>query len=273
MPHHQQTVTHSHQMPKQNKLIQNLLFHLHDTELWGSHLPRIPKILSLLALVGLILIIASLTGLWTDSTFLTISTPTIGFLFILLFIFAGVFAFRKWRYASVIRNEIFDVISLRGDEKVLDVGCGSGLLLNEAAKRLSTGKAIGIDLWAPHSGGGNLKLLWKNAKAEGVADKIEFQEGDARKMSFKDAEFDVVMSSGALHHIVRNLDEHEKTVNEIVRVLKPGGKVVLWDITHMIEATTSKMKSMGIDCEVKSTTNSLGFDIGFDMSMLVGKKK
>ena len=157
---------------------------------------------------------------------------------------------------------------LGGDEKVLDVGCGSGLLLNGAAMQLTSGKATGVDLWSPHSGGGNLELLWKNAKAEGVVDKIEFKEADARKMPFEDATFDVVLSSGALHHISHSFDDHERAVREMVRVLKPGGKIVLWDITHMIEATAAEMKSLGIMCEVRPTTRSLGFD----MNMMIGKK-
>jgi SAM-dependent methyltransferase len=242
--------------------------HLHDTELWASHLPRVPKGLLLLALIGLALITASFSGLIAGSNLLKFSGLGLGILLVLPALFAGLFALRKWRYASRIRNEIFHSIALRGDENVLDVGCGSGLLLNGAAMRLTSGKATGIDIWSPHSGGGNLALLWRNAKAEEVADKIEFKEADARKMPFEDATFDVVMSSGALHHISRSFEDHERTVREIVRVLKPDGRIVIWDITHMIEATAAKMKSLGIECEVKPTTRSLGFD----MSMMLGKK-
>ena len=269
MHHHSHaTSRHTHKPPVQRKLINTLLIHLHDTELWASHLPRLPKNLSLLALFGFALGAISFSGLLPDSNLLKFSTLGLGILLILPALFAGLFAVRKWRYASRIRNQFFDSIGLRGDEKVLDVGCGSGLLLNGAAMRLTSGKATGIDIWSPHSGGGNLALLWKNAKAEGVADKIEFKEADARKMPFEDAAFDVVMSSGALHHISHNFEDHERTVREMVRVLKPGGKIVLWDITHMIEATAAKMKSQGVECEVKPTINSLGFD----MSMLTGKK-
>ena len=119
-----------------------------------------------------------------------------------------------------------------------------------------------------HSGGGNLALLWKNARAEGVADKIEFREADARKMPFEDASFDVVLSSGALHHISHHFEDHERAVREIVRVLKSGGQVVIWDITHMVDATAQKMRSMGIKCEVTPTNSNLGFD----MSILNGRK-
>ncbi len=45
------------------------------------------------------------------------------------------------------REQFLDQIPWRGDETVLDVGCGRGLLLNAAARRLQTGKAIGVDLW------------------------------------------------------------------------------------------------------------------------------
>jgi len=151
----------------------------------------------------------------------------------------------------------------------LDVGCGSGPLLNAAAQRLTTGKAIGIDIWAPHSGGGNFALLMKNAKAEGVADKIEFKQADVRKLPFEDASFNVIVSSGVLHHINGEMPDHEKAINEMLRVLKPGGKIVLWDTTHMIQGYASRMKSVGIASEVKETENS---PFGFEMSVMIGKK-
>ena len=266
--HSHASVKHMHKPPVRRKFVNAILMHLHDTELWASHLPRVPKNLSLLALFGFALSVVAFSGVMPDSYLLKFSGLGLGILLALPALFAGLFAVRKWRYASRIRSQIFDSIGLRGDEKVLDVGCGSGLLLNGAAMRLTSGQATGIDIWSPHSGGGNLELLWKNAQAEGVADKIEFKEADARKMPFEDAAFDVVLSSGALHHISRDFDDHERTVREIVRVLKPGGKIVIWDITHMIEASALKMKSMDVECEVKPTINSLGFD----MSMLIGRK-
>ena len=267
-PHSHATTKHTHKLPSRGKLINSILMHLHDTELWASHLPRVPKGLLLIAFIGLVLITVSFSGLRTDSNLLSLSGFILGVLLTLPALFAALFTLRKWRYVARIRKEIFDSVGLRGDEKVLDVGCGSGLLLNGAAMRLTNGKATGIDIWSPHSGGGNLELLWRNAKAEGVADKIEFKEADARKMPFEDSAFDVVLSSGALHHISRSFEDHERTVREMVRVLKPGGKIVIWDITHMIEATAAKMTSFGVECDVKPTVSSLGFD----MSMLIGKK-
>src|ERR1700752_2792256 len=215
--HSQATASHTHKPPVRRKILNTVLVHLHDTELWASHLPRIPKALSLLALIGLVLSAVSFSGLRADSNPLALFTLVLGAVLILPALLTGLFALRKWNYASIIRKQIFDSIVLRGDEKVLDVGCGSGLLLNGAAMRLTSGKAIAIDIWSPHSGGGNLELLWKNAKAERVADKIEFKEADARKMPFEEAAFDVVLSSGALHHISHNFDDHERAVREMIR--------------------------------------------------------
>ena len=272
MPHHTHTHAHTGQEVKvmiRNPLSTKFLEHLHDTELWASHIPRIPMGLYLLAFIGIAFGVASFTSLLSDSAILKFSMLTIGLLLILPALFARRFAAAKWNYASGIRKQIFDSLALRGDEQVLDVGCGSGVLLNEAARRLTTSKATGIDIWAPHSGGGNYALLMRNARAEGVADKIEFRQADVRKLPFGDASFDVIVSSGALHHISRDRADHEQALNEMLRVLKPGGKIALMDVSHMIEGYDSNMKSKGINSEVNKTVQS---PFGFEMSVMIGKK-
>lgn len=271
MPEH----SHSHTGPKHtininSPFASNFLSHMHDTELWASHIPRVPLGLYLLALVGILLAAFPFTALSPASIVWKITLPLLGLVLILPLLFARNFAISKWNYASNIRKNIFDNLSLRGDETLLDVGCGGGLLLNEAAKRLPRGKALGIDIWAPHSGGGNYNLLMKNAKAEGVADKIEFKQVDVRKLPFEDASFDVIVSSGALHHISRDRAEHEQAIHEMLRVLKPNGRIVLMDISHMIEGYAAAMKPLGITSEVRPTPPS---PFGFEMSILIGKKR
>ena len=133
------------------------------------------------------------------------------------------------------RDRILNLINWKGDEMVLDVGTGRGLLMIGAAKRLSTGKSIGIDIW-------NMEDLTKNtmentldnAVLEGVKDKVDIINDNATNMSFADNTFDVVISNLCLHNIY-NIEERKKACNEIARVLKKGGIGVISDFKHMRE--------------------------------------
>ncbi|MHB8541127.1 MAG: class I SAM-dependent methyltransferase [Candidatus Acidiferrales bacterium] len=129
-----------------------------------------------------------------------------------------------------VRDHLLDLLKLRGDETVLDVGCGHGLLLIGAAKRLPRGRAFGIDLWSQVDQSNNSReATLRNAEIKGVAERVEIRDGDMRKLPFADASFDAAVASLAIH----NVPSHEgrrKTIREIVRVLKPGGQVALMDI-------------------------------------------
>jgi len=247
---------------------QHVLHHLHGTELWASYLPRIPQKLLMLAGVGLALMGVGIWGGQNNFGAWAWASGTLGGLLLAPALAVGLFVWWRWNFRTGTRRTMLDAVTWRGDEQVLDVGCGSGLLLNGAAKRLKTGQALGIDIWAPASGGGNLDLLMRNARAEGVADKIEFKEVDARRMPFADGTFDVVMSSGALHHIAHGQAEFDQTLRELTRVLKPGGHLLLWDIQHMIEASASRMKAVGVQCETRAAPAFLGYEMG----MLFGRK-
>jgi ubiquinone/menaquinone biosynthesis C-methylase UbiE len=129
-----------------------------------------------------------------------------------------------------LRDKLLNNLQIRGDEQVLDVGCGRGLMLIGAAKRLSTGTATGIDLWRTVDQSGNSPdVTIANAKAEGIESKIKIETGDMTKMPFPDNAFDVVLSSWAIHNIPTK-EGRQTAIEEIVRVLKPGGRVAIIDI-------------------------------------------
>jgi ubiquinone/menaquinone biosynthesis C-methylase UbiE len=133
------------------------------------------------------------------------------------------------------RDALIDAIPWRGDEQVLDVGCGRGLLLIAAAKHLTLGRAIGIDVWHSRGEAGNRpEATWRNARAEGVADRIDVRDADARDLPFADNTFDVIVSSLVLHNI-HGRAERAKALSEIARVLKPGGHAALLDVAHTTE--------------------------------------
>src|SRR4029077_19144580 len=90
----------------------------------------------------------------------------------------------------LLRDRMLNSIAWRGDEQVLDVGCGHGLLLIGAAKRLKQGRAIGVDVWSQVDQAKNsAEATKRNACIEGVADRIEIQDADARKLPFADNSF------------------------------------------------------------------------------------
>jgi ubiquinone/menaquinone biosynthesis C-methylase UbiE len=130
------------------------------------------------------------------------------------------------------RDLLVDQIAWTGNERVLDVGCGRGLMLIGAAKRLTTGKAVGIDLWQEEDlTGNNPRATLENATREGVDDRVEVQTADMRKLPFRDGTFDVILSNAAIHNVY-DADGRAKAITEIARVLKPGGQALIADIRH-----------------------------------------
>lgn len=123
-------------------------------------------------------------------------------------------------------------LDLKGQETVLDIGCGRGLLLCKAAQRLPNGQAVGIDLWSTVDQSGNAAAKTEqNAQAEGVSARVQVATGDARQLPFADQSFDAVVSSLCLHNI-KSRAEREQALQEVIRVLKPGGKFALADIQY-----------------------------------------
>jgi arsenite methyltransferase len=133
------------------------------------------------------------------------------------------------------RERLLDLVQLKGTEKVLDVGCGRGLVLNAAARRLTTGKAVGLDLWqAADQSGNSPDTARANAEAEGVSAKVEIKSGDMRKMPFTDSSFDVVVSSLAIHNVF-GFSGRSQAIREIDRVTKAGGRLALLDFQRTEE--------------------------------------
>jgi ubiquinone/menaquinone biosynthesis C-methylase UbiE len=143
----------------------------------------------------------------------------------------------------VVWAELLDTLHLRGDERILDLGCGRGAVLLLAAQHVTTGRAVGVDLWRLGDQSGNsAEATRRNAIAEGVADRVELHTGDMTALPFEDNRFDVVVSSLAIHNI-RGRAGREKAIDEAVRVLRPGGRLIIADIwgTSKHEAYLAKI--------------------------------
>jgi SAM-dependent methyltransferase len=161
------------------------------------------------------------------------------------------FCVGTWWHATrrgkfVVWSRLLDALALRGDERVLDLGCGRGAVLLAAAKRLPRGRAIGIDLWSTADQSGNAQPATEaNARAEGVADRIELHTGDMRALPLADASIDVVVSSLAIHNIP-DADGRAKAVAEAWRVLRPGGRLRIADIDKSDEYVAT-LAGLGAD--------------------------
>lgn len=141
------------------------------------------------------------------------------------------------------RDKLLDEIPWTGEEVVLDVGCGNGILLLSAVKRLTTGKGIGIDIWAENSGDNRPEIFTTNAVIEGVADRVTLQNEDARHLPYEDETFDVILSGLTMHHMKV---ETKKAMHEMARVLKPGGWMAIYDEPSTVFYCAKLMRQNGI---------------------------
>jgi arsenite methyltransferase len=156
--------------------------------------------------------------------------------------------FGKFRH----RDFMLGMHSWQGDEAVLDVGCGRGLLLAGAAKRLTalngSGHATGIDVWSNVDMGANSEAATqRNLDLEGVASRCTLVSQPAQEMSFHDASFDVIVSNLCIHNIY-DRPTRLTALRQIARVLKPGGIALISDY-KLTSEYAAEFLSMGLAVE------------------------
>jgi len=122
-------------------------------------------------------------------------------------------------------------------ETVLDIGCGAGMDLLLLARRTgATGHAIGVDM---------TDLMIERARKSAATvslGQVEVRKGDATALPVADESVDVVSSNGVLNLV----PEKERAFSEIVRVLKPGGRLHLADIALDVELPEDARKNIDL---------------------------
>ncbi len=118
-------------------------------------------------------------------------------------------------------QRVIDAAGVTQEARVLDVGTGTGALAVRVAQHLGPGHLVAIDPTEAM-----LRRARENVHATGMADRVELQQASAEGLPFPDASFDVVVSSIALHHTTVR-----RSLPEIARVLKPGGRLAIADMS------------------------------------------
>lgn len=130
----------------------------------------------------------------------------------------------------VVWSRLFGSLALQGHERILDLGCGRGAVLLLSARHLTTGHAVGVDIWNKADQSGNSPAVtWRNAVAEGVVDRVVLQTADITALPFADNTFDLVVSNVAIHNI-KGTRRRDVAIDEAWRVLRPGGQLLIADI-------------------------------------------
>ena len=183
------------------------------------------------------------------------------FLLILTLVLAGVtvwtvLMYRAFSYdgrrqmSRQIIDGVVEYVKLPAGGCCLDVGCGSGALAIAVAKRNPQGKVSGIDRWGAEYASFSKKLCEDNAKAEGVAERTDFAQGDALKLDFPDGSFDAVTSNYVYHNIPSR--DRQAILLETLRVLKKGGTFAIHDLFSKdkygdMQSFVKKLKDLGYE--------------------------
>ena len=149
------------------------------------------------------------------------------------------------------RERLLNQLTWQGNERVLDVGCGRGLMAVAAARRVPRGRVTGIDIWQSEDLSGNgAAAVAGNAAREGVAGLVTTQTADMRELPFEPGSMDIVVSSVAIHNIYQ-VEGRDRAIDEIVRVLAPSGQVLIDDIRHLPQYA-ARLRAAGFEVTLSS---------------------
>jgi ubiquinone/menaquinone biosynthesis C-methylase UbiE len=122
----------------------------------------------------------------------------------------------RWAfYVETTVQKTLDRLALQGDERILDLGCGTGALLQRLVALAPETTLIGVDLSAPMLAVARQKL----------PEAVELHVGKVESLPFAQESFDRVISTSAFHYF----REPAQALQAIKRVLKPGGVLVITD--------------------------------------------
>jgi ubiquinone/menaquinone biosynthesis C-methylase UbiE len=120
-----------------------------------------------------------------------------------------------------VNEALVDALDPVAGEQILEVGCGSGVLCRQVAPTVAPGgKITGVDI-SPEF----LRIAQRYAASTDLSNFIQWGAGQAQVLPFNDASFDGVFAARLLLHV----SDPQPVLNELARVVRPGGRVVVMD--------------------------------------------
>ena len=114
-----------------------------------------------------------------------------------------------------------------GEGQALDIGCGNGALTIKLAQKCTKARVIGIDYWGK-KWEYSKNTCERNAKIEGVSERVTFQKASAVSLPFDDGHFDAAVSNFVFHEVSDAKDKRE-VIREALRVVRKGGVFAFQD--------------------------------------------
>lgn len=168
--------------------------------------------------------------LWAIRIFLLLLTLLILTMGIIMAKAYRLFSYTGGRVSAKILDDLVRRVTWNGSGRALDIGCGSGALTIRVAKKFPNAQVTGVDYWG--SGWDYAKeQCEKNARAEGVAGRVQFLKGDAAKLDFEPEAFDLAVSNFVFHE-VKTQQQKRKVIWEALRVVKKGSPFVFHDLFY-----------------------------------------
>lgn len=121
-------------------------------------------------------------------------------------------------------NEVLDEFEIKGNETIMDLGCGDGHLAYDALKRLNKeGNVIAVDMYKP-----SIEDIEKDIKKEKIENLTAIYGDITQGINVKDESVDIVILINVYHHI--NISKMVKeAITEMKRILKPNGKICIME--------------------------------------------